>query len=41
VSGKTWSRVRIGAYRVKADAEEIMPKLRGMGLECVIVLAQK
>jgi|WetSurMetagenome_2_1015567.scaffolds.fasta_scaffold00600_11 cell division protein FtsN len=38
-SGKSFSRVRIGAYRIKADAEELIPKLRAMGLECVIVPA--
>jgi cell division protein FtsN len=40
-SGKVFSRVRIGAYRIKADAEEIVPKLTVMGLSCVIVPAQR
>lgn len=40
-SGKTFSKVRIGGYRVKSDAEEIMPGLRKLGLDCIIVPAQK
>jgi|WetSurMetagenome_2_1015567.scaffolds.fasta_scaffold00054_48 cell division protein FtsN len=39
--GKTYSKVRIGAYRIKTDAEELFPKLKKMGLECVIAPTHK
>jgi DedD protein len=39
--GGKYHKVRIGAYSIKADAEELLPKLRKTRLDCIVVPAWK
>jgi cell division protein FtsN len=40
-SGKTFSRVRVGPYATKKEAETMQSHLKGRGIECVVFPSAK